>query len=135
MKIADRFIGRNHSPFIIVEMSGNHNQSLERALEIVKVAAKTGAHALKIQTYTPDTMTLDLDEREFHISDPNSLWAGNSLYKLYDEAYTPWEWHKPIFERARELGIIPFSSPFDDTAVNLLESLEVPCYKIASFEF
>jgi N-acetylneuraminate synthase len=115
-------------------MSGNHNQSLERALEIVEAVAKTGAHALKIQTYTPDTMTLDLDEREFHISDPKSLWAGNSLYQLYGEAYTPWEWHKPIFDRARELGIIAFSTPFDDTAVNFLEGLDVPCYKIASFE-
>lgn len=133
-KIADRFIGRDHPPFVIAEMSGNHNQSLERALEIVEAAAKTGAHALKIQTYTPDTMTLDLDEREFHISDPKSLWAGTSLYKLYGEAYTPWEWHKPIFDRARELGIIAFSTPFDDTAVDFLESLDVPCYKIASFE-
>lgn len=132
--IDNRIIGRDHSPFIIAEMSGNHNQSLERALEIVEAAAKTGAHALKIQTYTPDTMTLDLDEREFHISDPTSLWTGTSLYKLYGEAYTPWEWHKPIFARARELGIIPFSTPFDDTAVDLLESLDVPCYKIASFE-
>jgi pseudaminic acid synthase len=127
-------IGTGHQPFIIAEMSGNHNQSLERALEIVEAAANTGAHALKIQTYTPDTMTLDLDEREFHISDPNSLWAGKSLYKLYSEAYTPWEWHKPIFDRARDLGIIAFSTPFDDTAVDLLESLDVPCYKIASFE-
>jgi pseudaminic acid synthase len=134
VNIARKFIGLKHAPFIIAEMSGNHNQSLERALEIVEAAAKTGAHALKIQTYTPDTMTLDLDEREFHISDSNSLWAGNSLYKLYGEAYTPWEWHEPIFERARELGIIAFSTPFDDTAVDLLESLEVPCYKIASFE-
>lgn len=134
IKIADRLIGRDHPPFVIAEMSGNHNQSLERALEIVDAAAKTGAHALKIQTYTPDTMTLDLDEREFHISDPNSLWAGSSLYKLYGEAYTPWEWHKPIFDRARELGIIAFSTPFDDTAVDFLERLDVPCYKIASFE-
>jgi N-acetylneuraminate synthase len=133
-KIAGKSIGQNHEPFVIAEMSGNHNQSLERALEIVEAAAKTGAHALKIQTYTPDTMTLDLDEREFHISDPNSLWAGTSLYKLYGEAYTPWEWHKPIFERARELGMIPFSTPFDDTAVDFLESLNVACYKIASFE-
>ena len=132
--IKNHKIGVGHPPFVIAEMSGNHNQSLARALEIVEAAAKTGAHALKIQTYTPDTMTLDLDEPEFHISDPNSLWAGNSLYKLYGEAYTPWEWHKPIFERARELGIIAFSTPFDDTAVDLLESLEVPCYKIASFE-
>ena len=134
IKIAGREIGPNHPPFVIAEMSGNHNQSLERALEIVEAAAKTGAHALKIQTYTPDTMTLDLDEREFHIGDSNSLWAGNSLYKLYGEAYTPWEWHKPIFDRARELGIIAFSTPFDDTAVDFLESLDVPCYKIASFE-
>lgn len=134
INIAGRVIGLGHQPFVIAEMSGNHNQSLERALEIVEVAAKTGAHGLKIQTYTPDTMTIDLDEREFHISDPNSLWAGTSLYKLYGEAYTPWEWHKPIFNRARELDIIPFSTPFDDTAVDFLESLDVPCYKIASFE-
>lgn len=134
IKITDKLIGREHPPFIIAEMSGNHNQSLERALEIVEAAAKTGAHGLKIQTYTPDTMTIDLDEREFHISDSKSLWEGTSLYKLYGEAYTPWEWHKPIFDRARELGIIPFSTPFDDTAVDFLEDLEVPCYKIASFE-
>ncbi len=134
IQIAHRSIGPDAPPFIIAEMSGNHNQSLDRALEIVEAAAKTGAHALKIQTYTPDTMTLDLDEREFHISDPSSLWAGTSLYKLYGEAYTPWEWHKPIFDRARELGIIAFSTPFDGTAVDFLESLDVPCYKIASFE-
>jgi len=132
--IGGRAIGLGHAPFVIAEMSGNHNQSLERALEIVEAAAKAGAHALKIQTYTPDTMTIDLDEREFHISDPKSLWAGTSLYKLYAEAYTPWEWHKAIFDRARELDMIPFSTPFDDTAVDFLESLDVPCYKIASFE-
>ncbi len=134
LTIAGREVGRGRPPFIIAEMSGNHNQSLERALEIVEAAAKTGAHALKIQTYTPATMTLDLDEREFHISDPKSLWSGTSLYKLYGQAYTPWEWHRPIFERARELGIIAFSTPFDDTSVDFLESLDVPCYKIASFE-
>lgn len=134
MQIGHRTIGSDAPPFVIAEMSGNHNQSLERALEIVEAAAKTGAHALKIQTYTPDTMTIDLDEREFHISDPKSLWTGTSLYKLYGQAYTPWEWHKPIFDRARALGIIAFSTPFDDTAVNFLESLDVPCYKIASFE-
>lgn len=134
LKIAERLIGRNQPPFVIAELSGNHNQSLERALEIVEAAAGAGAHALKIQTYTPDTMTLDLNEREFHISDANSLWKGNSLYKLYGEAYTPWEWHKPIFDRARELGLIAFSTPFDDTAVDFLENLDVPCYKIASFE-
>ena len=132
--INKRSIGSGHSPFVIAEMSGNHNQSLDRALSIVEAAAKSGAHALKIQTYTPDTMTLDLDEREFHISDPESLWTGTSLYKLYGQAYTPWEWHKPIFDRTRDLGMIPFSTPFDDTAVDFLESLDVPCYKIASFE-
>lgn len=132
--IAGRLIGRGHAPFVIAEMSGNHNQSLERALQIVDAAARSGAHALKIQTYTPDTMTIDLDEREFHIGDPNSLWSGTSLYKLYGEAYTPWEWHEAIFSRAREKGMIPFSSPFDATAVDFLESLHVACYKIASFE-
>jgi N-acetylneuraminate synthase len=119
---------------VIAEMSGNHNQSLERALAIVDAAARSGAHALKIQTYTPDSMTLDLDEREFHISDPASPWAGTSLYKLYGEACTPWDWHKPIFDRARHLGITPFSTPFDEAAVDFLEGLDVPCYKIASFE-
>lgn len=134
MKIGSREVGDGCVPFIIAEMSGNHNQSLERALEIVDAAAGAGAHALKIQTYTPDTMTINLEEREFHISDAKSLWAGTSLYKLYGEAYTPWEWHKPIFDRARELGMIPFSTPFDDTAVDFLEDMDVPCYKIASFE-
>jgi N-acetylneuraminate synthase len=134
LKIGGRSIGSAYSPFIIAEMSGNHNKSLERALEIVEAAADAGAHGLKLQTYTPDTMTLDLDVREFHISDPKSLWTGTSLYKLYGEASTPWEWHKPIFDRARELGMIPFSTPFDDSAVDFLESLDVPCYKIASFE-
>ncbi len=132
--IAGRSIGRSHQPFIIAEMSGNHNQSLDRALAIVEAAAKTGAHALKLQTYTADTMTLDLGEGEFFIDDPNSLWRGTSLHKLYQEAYTPWEWHAPIFERARSLGMIPFSTPFDATAVDFLEQLGVPCYKIASFE-
>lgn len=115
-------------------MSGNHNQSLERALQIVEAAARAGAHGLKIQTYTADTMTLDLDSKEFFIADPASLWQGKSLYKLYQEAYTPWEWHRPIFERCRELGLIGFSTPFDETAVDFLEALDVPCYKIASFE-
>jgi N-acetylneuraminate synthase len=133
-KIADRPIGRDHPPFVIAEMSGNHNQSLERALEIVDAAAATGAHALKLQTYTPDTMTLDLDEGEFHIDDPASLWSGTSLYKLYEQAHTPWEWHAPIFERARSHGMLCFSTPFDETAVDFLERLGVPAYKIASFE-
>lgn len=134
IKIANRLIGRGHPPFIVAEMSGNHNQSLQRALQIVEAAAKSGAHALKLQTYTADTMTLDLDEGEFHIGDPDNLWAGTSLYKLYSEAYTPWEWHKPIFDKAAEFGMIAFSTPFDDSAVDFLETLEVPCYKIASFE-
>ncbi|MFC5469740.1 pseudaminic acid synthase [Cohnella suwonensis] len=132
--IADKRIGRNHRPFLIAEMSGNHNQSLDRALAIVEAAAEAGAHALKLQTYTADTMTLDIEEGEFFIDDPDSLWKGNSLYKLYQEAYTPWEWHEPIFERCRELGLIAFSTPFDETAVDFLESLNVPAYKIASFE-
>jgi len=132
--IADRLVGQTQPPFIVAEMSGNHNQSLERALEIVEAAARAGAHAIKLQTYTADTMTLDLDSNEFFISDPDSLWEGTSLYKLYQQAYTPWEWHRPIFDRCRELGLIAFSTPFDDTAVDFLESLEVPCYKIASFE-
>jgi pseudaminic acid synthase len=133
-QIENRLIGPDYAPFVIAEMSGNHNQSLERALAIVDAVAKSGAHALKIQTYTPDTMTLDLDEREFHIGDPQSLWVGTSLYQLYGQAHTPWDWHAPIFARARELGVIPFSTPFDDSAVDLLESLDAPCYKIASFE-
>ena len=134
IEILHRKIGHNHPPFIIAEMSGNHNQSLERALAIVEAAAKAGAHAVKLQTYTADTMTLDIAEREFFINDPDSLWNGRSLYELYKEAYTPWEWHKPIFDRCRELGLIYLSTPFDETSVDFLEKLNVPCYKIASFE-
>ena len=115
-------------------MSGNHNQSLERALAIVDAAAKAGADAIKLQTYTADTMTLDISEGEFFIADKDSLWKGESLYHLYQKAYTPWEWHKPIFDRCKELGIMGFSTPFDATAVDFLEELDVPCYKIASFE-
>lgn len=127
-------IANSNEPFIIAEMSGNHNQSLERALAIVEAAAKSGAHAIKLQTYTADTMTLDIAEGEFFINDARSLWKGQSLYKLYQKAYTPWEWHAPIFDYARKLGLIAFSSPFDETSVDFLESLHVPCYKIASFE-
>ncbi|BDD92214.1 pseudaminic acid synthase [Pandoraea sp. NE5] len=134
INIGGRLVGQEHEPFIIAEMSGNHNQSLDRALEIVDAAASSGAHALKIQTYTADTMTLDIREREFFISDPKSLWHGKSLYELYHEAHTPWEWHMAIFERARSHGMIPFSTPFDDTAVDFLEKLDVALYKIASFE-
>ena len=134
IKIHNLEIGLLSKPMIIAEMSGNHNQSLEKALEIVEIAASTGAQFLKIQTYTPDTMTLDINEREFFINDSNSLWKGRSLYDLYAEAATPWEWHLPIFEKARSLGIIPFSTPFDNSSVDFLESLNVPCYKIASAE-
>jgi len=121
-------------PFIIAEMSGNHNQSLERALLIVEEAAKSGVDALKIQTYTPDTITIDSDRDEFKIKDNNSLWNGETLYSLYGKAYTPWDWNKPIFDKCTELGIIGFSTPFDFSAVDFLEKLNVPFYKIASFE-
>ncbi|AZC87959.1 pseudaminic acid synthase [Pseudomonas chlororaphis] len=133
-KIGSRSIGAGSPPFIIAEMSGNHNQSLDVALQIVEAAAKAGAHALKLQTYTADTMTLDLEHGEFFIKDPASLWAGSSLYALYEKAHTPWQWHAPIFARARELGMLAFSTPFDESAVDFLESLDVPAYKIASFE-
>ncbi|NNM82266.1 MAG: pseudaminic acid synthase [Burkholderiales bacterium] len=132
--IAGRDIGVGSPPFIIAEMSGNHNQSLDRAIAIVEAAAKAGAHALKIQTYTADTMTIDADHGEFFINDNDSLWKGKSLHQLYQEAHTPWEWHEAIFARCRELDMIGFSTPFDETAVEFLEGLEVPCYKIASFE-
>jgi len=134
IQVGSRLIGENCPPFIIAEMSGNHNQSLQRALEIVEAVAKTGSHALKLQTYTADTMTLDIAEGDFFIEDPKSLWNGRSLYDLYQEAHTPWEWHKPIYDRCRELGLVCFSTPFDATSVDFLEELETPCYKIASFE-
>jgi pseudaminic acid synthase len=131
IQIGRHTIGATHPPFIIAEMSGNHNQSLEKALAIVDAAAAAGAHAIKLQTYTPDTMTL---AGAYTITDENSLWQGRELYELYQEAYTPWEWHQTLFDRAREKGMLAFSSPFDETAVDFLESLDVPCYKIASFE-
>lgn len=132
--IAGRKIGLDHQPYVIAEMSGNHNHSLDRALAIVDAAAKAGAHALKLQTYTADTMTIDLEDGPFRIDDPASLWTGKTLHKLYQEAYTPWEWHAPIFERCRELGMVGFSSAFDPTSVDFLETLDVPAYKVASFE-
>lgn len=134
ISISHKKVGSGHRPMIIAEMSGNHNQSLDRALQIVEAAAKAGADALKLQTYTPDTMTLNIEDGEFFIEDKDSLWEGKSLYKLYEEAYTPWEWHKPIFDRCKELGMLAFSSPFDSSAVDFLETLDVPAYKIASFE-
>jgi len=134
IKIFDKKIGLEYKPFIIAEMSGNHNQSLERALKIVDAAAESGVDALKIQTYTADTLTLNVRGGDFFIDNKDSLWEGKSLYELYEEAYTPWEWHAPIIKRATELGLICFSTPFDSTAVDFLEDLNMPAYKIASFE-
>lgn len=134
LEIAGRQIGPGHRPYIIAEMSGNHNHSLDRALEIVTAAAESGADAVKLQTYTADTITLDHDGPGFVIDDPNSLWNGRRLHDLYAEAHTPWDWHGPIMEHAAKLGIPCFSSPFDASAVDFLEGLDVPAYKIASFE-
>jgi pseudaminic acid synthase len=134
IRIADFTISAGSRPFIIAEMSGNHNQSLERALAIVDAASEAGAHAIKLQTYTPDTMTIDIKGGLFDINDSSSLWAGRNLYELYKEAHTPWEWHRPIFEHAKKKGLIVFSTPFDETAVDFLEELDVVAYKIASFE-
>jgi len=132
--IGDQLIGKGYPPFIVAEMSGNHNQSLDRALEIVEAAAKAGANAVKLQTYTAETLTIDAKGEDFFIHDPGSLWKGQYLYDLYRQAYTPWEWHEAIFKRCRELGIMAFSTPFDETAVDFLENLNAPAYKIASFE-
>jgi len=134
MVIGERAIGAGHRPYIIAEMSGNHNHSLERAMEIVTAAAGAGADAIKLQTYTADTITLDCDAPDFVIDDPKSLWAGRRLHDLYEEAHTPWDWHAPLMEHAKELGIACFSTPFDASAVDFLEGLDVPAYKIASFE-
>jgi N-acetylneuraminate synthase len=134
LKIGKRTISRDDPPFVIAEMSGNHNQSLERALTIVDAAADAGAHALKLQTYTADTITLPLADGDFYIDDQSSPWRGKSLHDLYKLAHTPWDWHAPIMQRAHQRGMLCFSSPFDETAVDFLESLNVPAYKIASFE-
>lgn len=127
-------IGHNKPPFVIAEMSGNHNQSLEKALEIVEAAAKSGAHAIKLQTYTADGLTIDASHGLFNIENKNSLWKGYNLYQLYQKAATPWEWHKEIFATAQKNNIICFSSPFEAKAIDLLEKLGAPAYKIASFE-
>jgi pseudaminic acid synthase len=132
--IGGRKIGPGHSPFIVAEMSGNHNRSLERALQIIEKAKKAGADAVKFQTYTADTMTLDLKTDEFFLSDMDNPWEGKSLYEIYKEACTPWEWHETLVKKCQELGIIWFSSPFDDSAVDFLENLNAPAYKIASAE-
>lgn len=134
IQIDQRTVGSAATPFVIAEMSGNHNQSLERAIKIVDAAVEAGAHAIKLQTASPDGLTLDVDLPDFQITDKESLWYGKNLYQLYKEAVTPWEWHEPIFEHCRQRGIIAFSSPFELKAVDFLESLNVPCYKIASFE-
>ncbi|MGN6164547.1 MAG: pseudaminic acid synthase [Flavisolibacter sp.] len=134
INLGNKSIGLTHKPFIIAEMSGNHNQSLEKAMAIVKAAAETGADALKLQTYTPDSLTINHKGGLFDITDKNSLWYGRNLYDLYSEAMTPYEWHKPLFEYARELGIICFSTPFDEEGVDMLEELGAPAFKIASFE-
>lgn len=132
--IGGRLIDLSHPPFVIAEMSGNHNQSLDRAMDLVEAAAVAGAHALKLQTYTADTMTIDCDAPGFTVTDEGSAWRGRSLYDLYQEAHTPWEWHKPIREKCSELGLILISTPFDETAVDFLEELGLPAYKVASFE-
>lgn len=134
IQFAQREIGPHTRPYLIAEMSGNHNQSLERAFAIVDAAAAAGADAIKLQTYTADTMTLDVRSSGFVIEDEKSLWAGRQLYELYEQAYTPWDWHEPIMQRAASHGLHCFSSPFDDTAVDFLDSLGVPAFKIASFE-
>lgn len=133
-EIGGRAIGLGKAPFVIAEMSGNHNQSLERALELVDLAADTGADAVKLQTYRPDTITLDANNPDFTVPSDSPLWKGRQLFDLYKEAYTPWEWHEAIFERARQRGILAFSSAFDETSVDFLEAIGTPAYKIASFE-
>jgi len=134
MKIGRLPVGPGSPPVIVAELSGNHNGSLRRALRLVEAAAKAGAQAIKIQTYTAQTITLPSKAKPFQISHRGSLWRGTTLHRLYQRAHTPWAWHEPIFARAKQLGLVYFSTPFDNTAVDFLESLQVPAYKIASFE-
>lgn len=132
--IGNRLIGEGHEPFIIAELSGNHSQNFELAVEMVTAAAKAGAHAIKLQTYTADSMTLDVNTDDFVIQETDSLWHGEPLHGLYAKAATPYEWHKKLFDLANSLGMVAFSSPFDEHAVDFLNELNVPCFKIASFE-
>ncbi|MFB9235846.1 pseudaminic acid synthase [Plantactinospora siamensis] len=132
--VGPQLIGPGQRPYVVAELSGNHNGDLDRALALVDAVAEAGAHAVKLQTYTADTLTLDVDHRPFRLGSGHDLWGGEHLYQLYQRAHTPWEWHEPIFERARKHGLTAFSSPFDPTAVDLLEGLDVPIYKIASSE-
>lgn len=134
LQLGNRFVGKGHKPFIVAELSGNHNQSLDTAIAMVDAAARAGADAIKLQTYTADSMTLDINTEEFTVSEDGSLWQDESLYQLYQKAATPYEWHETLFKHANSLGMLAFSSPFDRHAVDFLESLDVPCYKIASFE-
>ncbi len=134
MKISNIEISNHNQPFIIAEMSGNHDQSIDKAFRIIESAHKAGAHAIKLQTYTADSITLNVNKEEFVINDNNSLWNGETLYELYRKAHTPWDWHDKLFKKASELGIICFSSPFSEEAVDFLEELNTPAYKIASFE-
>tara|TARA_B100000029_G_scaffold508916_1_gene596881 strand:- start:1449 stop:2492 length:1044 start_codon:yes stop_codon:yes gene_type:complete len=134
MKISNRKIDINHPPFLIAEMSGNHNKSINRALKIVSEAAKNGADIIKLQTFKPETLTIDSNKKDFLINDKKSLWNGKKLYDLYKETHTPWEWHKPIIDEAKKHNLLWFSSPFDETAVDFLEDLNIPAYKVASFE-
>jgi pseudaminic acid synthase len=134
IRIGPHTIGPDHPPFIVAELSGNHNQSLEKAKKLLSFAKGAGVHAVKLQTYTPDTITLNIQGPDFYINEPSSLWKGRTLYDLYKEAHTPWEWHEQLFQYAKDLGLVIFSSPFDETAVDFLEKLDPPCYKVASPE-
>jgi pseudaminic acid synthase len=134
IQIGDRLVGAGHEPFVIAELSGNHSQQLDIALAMVDAAAQAGAHAIKLQTYTADSMTLDVESDDFVIQEQDSLWNGEKLHALYQKAATPYEWHQPLFDKAKSLGMLAFSSPFDEQAVDFLDDLNVPCFKIASFE-
>jgi len=132
--VEDIFFGPDRPPVVIAELSGNHNQSYEVAIDMVRAASKAGVKAIKLQTYTADTLTIDIEVPPFTIDDPKSLWHGRSLYDLYEQAYTPWDWHEGLMSEAKKLGMLCFSTPFDESAVEFLEQLDVPCFKIASFE-